>query len=246
MPVSKCDMSIISYANLPAACEPQCNFHGVWRCYIPDADFIQVVKCGGDSGGGGGGSGVKCHDRCHQQGLARLLQFRLTGFSPGARTSVQTYFCLPWNSILSSLYTVAVRVSKIVVWTNRKRITQIPPPSDKKQACSRSLASSGYIGWYQIDTNPFTFETKLLYFQWFNWQWENRTKHEQKAIGTKSCIQSHDLEGRADPKHLRNPAKPTCFETANCRHQIDTAITIQGKYTFKRVRATISPVQKER
>ena len=29
-----------------------------------------------------------------------------------------------------------------------------------------------------------------------NWQSENRIKQKQKAIGRKSCVQSHDLEGQ--------------------------------------------------
>ena len=130
-------------------------------------------------------------------GFSPVASFRLAGFSPGTRISVQTYFCLPWNSILSSLYTVAVRVSKIVIWTNRKRITQIPLPCDKKQACSRSLASSGYTGRYQIDTNLFTFETTLLYFQWINWQWENRIKHKQKAMAGNLVFNHMILKGKS-------------------------------------------------
>jgi hypothetical protein len=127
-------------------------------------------------------------------GLSPVASFKLAGSSPDARINVQTYFCPPWNSIPSCLYTVAGR--KRVIWTNRNRITQIPLPSDKKQACSRPLASSGYTGRYQIDTDAFKFETALLYFQWISWQWENRIKQKQEAIGWKCCVQSQDLEGK--------------------------------------------------
>ena len=130
-------------------------------------------------------------------GLSPVASFKLAGSTPGARINVPNYFCPPWNLILSSLYTVAVRVRKRIIWTNRKRITQIPLPSDKKQAYSWSFASSGYNSTYQIGTNPFIFETILLYFQWKkNWQWENRIKQKQKAISRKCSVQSRDLENQ--------------------------------------------------